>query len=62
MEDKAFYASVIISMARVYDVLLVMLAESSPEQAKRLRAAHAAGVLYAPPPSFTKDEDDSDSD
>lgn len=55
-ELKAYLAAIVVSQARLYDVLLMMFKEMNPEEAVALREAHKKGLLYAPPPAYQKEE------
>lgn len=42
-----------ITLARIYDVLMAMLTETSPETAKKILDLHASGKLLGPPPNMS---------
>lgn len=50
-DQELYDMGVIISLARIYDVLLMMLAHQTDEHtAARLREKHSEGKLWMPPP------------
>lgn len=56
---QGMLASILIAQARCYDVLLLILAESNEQTAKRIRQAHEEGELFMPAPSFVVDDEDT---
>jgi hypothetical protein len=42
----------LVVQLRIYDVLLAMLNEMSPDKAEALMDLHATGALMAPPPMY----------
>lgn len=42
----------LILLSRIYDVQLALLKLQSPDIAKGIEDAHAAGMLFGPAPSF----------
>lgn len=62
MFDPAnFQPVVLIQLARCYDVLMNILATSSPQGkavAEQLAKLHEAGITLAPPPAFRFESDE----
>lgn len=57
----AFESTVIIQLARIYDVLITQLAIVDPDRAAKLLAMHAEGDLFCPTPAIRIQNDDTDT-
>lgn len=58
-DEDAYFMALIVSVNRLYDVMLMILTElSSEEKAQAIRTLHQQGKLWAPPP-FEFDEEES---
>lgn len=55
--DNYQMVSLIMAM-RLYDLMFALLDEINPEKANLVHDAHAAGIHFAPPPSFREVEED----
>ena len=60
-DEEAMFMALIISVNRVYDLLLMLLAhQAGDDAANNIRSLHAEGKLWAPPPfKFEEDNDGS---
>lgn len=54
--DRMMQSALLISVNRLYDVMLSMFGTMDNEKASQLRSMHEQGKLLAPPPSIDTNE------
>jgi len=50
--------AILITLLRLYDVLMTQLQRSDPESAERIWAVHSEGKILSPEPSFRPDKEE----
>lgn len=53
-----FNTVMVIQMARLYDVMMMLLATMDPEKAAYLEKLHEHGGTMCPPPAFAEEENE----
>ena len=53
--------AILISLGRIYDLLLAIYSSSDPKGATQIVEMHKNGVMWMPPPAISEDIDDTDN-
>lgn len=56
-DEEIWQGAVIISLGRIYDVLLSLYALREPDKANELRDMHAEGKMFFPPPAYIGEDE-----